>query len=179
MRYLAMSALLMCSACHEETTRDMDGGAVVLPARLADSLESWQALAAANPGPYWYEEENCLVNSSTGSSSIVQVEDNVARVVGSKTFPRSECKALVNRYGGIAGFSGGPPTLPGLHDVCAALMKRRDDVKVAFGAEGVVRECWVGTSPGCSDNCGEGFFLLRRGFGLAPLQDAGVGLDGG
>jgi hypothetical protein len=146
----------------------LDAGAA--PGLVASSLATWSALAAANPGPYWYEDENCRVNSPQGGTNFVQVEQGPARLVGATSFPRSECRASVNRYGTLVGDA----TMPGLHAACEALLKRRSDTRLRFDAQGVVSECWVGDAPNCRDNCGEGFYLRRWGFGRAPVSDAGT-----
>lgn len=140
---------------------------------VAGSLRTWQELARQNPGAYWYEEENCLINGRDGSSSIVQVDAQGARVVGRRSFPRSECIAHVNRFGRLEA------TFPELYEMCGALLQHRSNVTFSWDTRGVINACWVGDAPNCRDNCGEGFALRGWGFGSAPAVDASVPPDAG
>jgi hypothetical protein len=138
------------------------------------SLKAWQRLADENPGPYWYEEENCLVNAGDEQqSTFVQVDAQGARTVGGRSLTRAECRAQVNRFGALTA------SLPELHAQCASLIMRRPDTRFELDEQGIVRACWVGDSPNCKDNCGRGFYLRERGFGSAPDADAGAASDGG
>lgn len=143
------------------------------PARLSEvtaSLERWDALAAAHPGLYWYEDENCRINAITGGSTLFEVDGGPAHVVATRSFPRSACAAGVNRYETMVG-SG---TMQDLHAACTSLLARRADTRFSLDDEGILRACWVPDEPNCKDNCGQGFYLLRRGFGPAPVGDAGL-----
>lgn len=179
MKWIAI-AMLVVSACDDDEMEGTDSGVDAgmdasveagVQALVAGSLAKWNALEAAAPGPYWYEEENCRAGSVQGASTFVQVEGGSGRAVGGRSFPLSECRARVNRYDNLMS------TLPSLHQACANLLARRTGVTVRLDGEGVLQGCWIGEAPNCRDNCGEGFYLRARGFGTAPVSDAGT--DGG
>lgn len=162
-----------------------DGAAEALAQRLdqlAQSRRAWEALASASAGPYWYEEENCALNSVRGRSSVVQIDADGGYVAELRTFARTECQALVNRYGDLRSGSSGqaaPPLLE-LYAQCATQLSSRPDSTLTFDARGVVKDCWVGDAPRCKDNCGSGFSLRQWGFGTAQrAADAGVASDAG
>jgi hypothetical protein len=197
MKTRKLALLLLLCACDDDDTRNpVDGGAMDAAAdakldaeadakldaeadarvdtsdpRIAASLRKWQQLASEHPGAYWYEEENCAPNMLAGRSTILQVDAQGARVLGTRSFPRTECIAQVNRFGSI---DGPAPTFPHLHEVCAALVKRRSDTRFSTDAQGIIETCFVPDAPSCKDNCGSGFALRGWGFGLAAPLDASV-----
>jgi hypothetical protein len=174
MKRLMITTLIALCGCDDGEGRadsgvdsGLDAGGL-MPAALATSLATWNALAAANPGPYWYETENCVINSISGSSTVVQVEGFSARAVGQRSYRRSDCKAQVNRLGTLIA------PMPELHSRCANLLARRGDTRLAFDSQGVVSHCYVSDAPDCKDACGDGFYLLARGFGIATVPDTGT-----
>jgi hypothetical protein len=139
--------------------------AVPKPTTLEQSRKAWDALEAAMGDTYSYAEENCVVNAPTHKVTTIQVENGNARFVTSTMIARSQCLALVNRY---ADFQ--PRTLPELYDECEALVARNGSaVKIELDSRNVVRGCtWSGAN-GCTDNCGEGFYLRALSFGTLTV----------
>lgn len=144
-------------------------GAAPLLARLAQSRQAWDALAADRGETYWYEEHNCVVNAADGGgeAALVQVEEGVARLAS--TGAVESCAVKVNRYGGLPTL-----TMNGLHDLCAELLMRRGSaMTLTTDAQGVVQSCFTPDQPGCFDACGSGFALDGWAFGY-PGTDAGT-----
>jgi hypothetical protein len=127
---------------------------------LRQSEAAWQQLERQNGGSYWYELEDCVVNSMVGRLHLVQVENGRARTVGSREIPASACRTVVNSLGPSIG------TFPELYESCRAMSRRAMPLSVALGAP--PSHCYRSTSPQCFDACGEGFALRSFGWGGAP-----------
>ncbi len=159
-------------ACLDASSEDADGAPPSashpqLPA-LRTSRAAWDALVAEKGSTYWYDEENCLINSKAGGTvTRVQVQGGQAQIVSTRTIARSECKALVNRFGDFLT----PKTLPALYDECAALLDREAErTEFTTDARGVVQTCRYEGDRTCRDNCGEGFAIRAWDLGFAPAQ---------
>jgi hypothetical protein len=154
-------------ACSSAPDAACGGGAAdPLLAKLAQSSSAWNDLVAAMGDTYSYAEENCRINVSGDQTvTTIQVENGSARLVTTTSIPKSQCLASVNRY---ADFQ--PRTLPELYDECKALVFREGSaVTIELDDRGVIRGCtWPGQA-GCSDNCGEGFYLRAVTFGTLTV----------
>lgn len=149
----------VASGCASEGTRAPE------PGEIERSREVWDELEAQMGDTYWYEDENCLLNAPTHTVAVMQIEEGIASLATMRSIATGECVGRANRYSDAV-----PTTLPALYDACEALVQREGQAAVAvtFDTAGVIKSCtWEG-SPACSDNCGEGFVLRDRGFGLYP-----------
>lgn len=131
---------------------------------LAQSRSAWEALARTNGNTYWYEEENCPLNSTQATRTLVQVSAGEARLVARRVIPRAECSGEMFRYRDFV-----PVDFPELYDQCEALLATRGErtLDLAVDARNVIRTCRLGRPPGCSDACDEGFHVSNWDFGTA------------
>lgn len=138
------------------------------------ALAAFRALEADAGTTYWYDEENCLINSDTGTITRVQVEGQVARLVGRTTIDQTDCERIVNRYGTFT-----PELLPELYDRCREVIATGTGrTQISVDPAGFLRSCFYATAPDCLDNCGAGYHLRSLTFGQAPaFTDAGVAPD--
>jgi hypothetical protein len=113
-----------------------------------------------NGSTYWYEEENCLVNSLNGDVTLVQVMSGSARVVSRRSIPRSECQSQVNRYDTFV-----PKSFEQLYLDCRALLEGSCAASARTDERDVLQSCTAPGDSDCLDNCGEGFSLRRWDFG--------------
>jgi hypothetical protein len=130
---------------------------------VRESAEHWRALAAMSGESYWYEEEDCVVNSLDGSTTRVSVQGDSARIIDKAIIARSACEATVNRYEDFTA-----ETFEELYTQCEALVSRHCETAFRVDADGVIKQCSWNDDVRCADACGSGFYLRRWGFGRAP-----------
>lgn len=141
---------------------------------LSAGAAAWRELTDGSAA-YWYEELNCTY-AGARAATLVQVENDVARIVATRTARVDECGYFVNRDLAFT-----PHTMDELLGACEDLVRREGrQVGVVRDARGVLYSCvWPGAND-CSDACGEGFALLRWAFGRAPQPaQASSARDGG
>lgn len=131
-------------------------------AALKQSEKRWKELAADGGDTYWYEHENCVINSPDGHTYTIQVEADKASSVGHKAIDRGDCDMTLNA---LESFDG---AFEKLYSECRKLLERECDAKFATDDKGVIRTCQWENTKGCADNCGEGVHILRWDFGTAP-----------
>lgn len=161
----------------------VDGSQALLATRLAQlttSRAKWRELAAASPGPYWYADENCVLNGIGGQVSTIQVEPPTARVYEAITIARADCEVHTNRYSTEITPGGGTETMDQLYDLCESQLRKLPASNFTIDPRGVIKACFSSTADNCLDSCGSGFYLRNWQFGVAtPTPDGGVRDAGG
>jgi hypothetical protein len=181
----ASDANLLDAQLHDAQATDarVDDAQALLASRLAQlttSRAKWRELAAASPGPYWYADENCVLNGVGGQVSKIQVEPPTSRLYEQVTIARADCQVYTNRYSTRITNGGGTESMDQLYDVCDVQLRRLPASTFSLDARGVIKACFSSTAENCLDTCGSGFYLRDWQFGNAtPTPDAGVHPDAG
>lgn len=163
---LCVVALLLGACSDDEVDPQPDGGSSCKNpalAALSKSEKTWKGLAADGGDAYWYERENCVVNSPKGEIFVVQVEGGKAREVSSSSIERDACEVTLNAYADF-----GASSFEQLYAKCRALLERECTASFATDERGVLRTCRWEDETNCFDNCGEGVHIRRWEFGQSP-----------
>jgi hypothetical protein len=162
--------MLLLTACSDDEDPAQpkpkpDAGETCNPhlAELTKSEKVWKQLVAEGGDDYWYEHENCLINSPDGQTFLVQVEGGKARKLSDRVIERDECEVTLNAYGGF-----GAVSFEQHYAMCRMLLAQECTANFATDVRGVLRTCQWEDHGDCFDNCGEGVHIRRWDFGQAP-----------